>query len=90
MERLRAAWRPGQIAPARRYAGGAPDVFYGNDWYRLGADEALVFESELPDARYWQIELCDVWFRTLDYATRQTSLNHAPGAGSTPTARCGW
>jgi hypothetical protein len=65
------------IAPARRYPGGAPDVFYGNDWYRLAADEALVFESELPDARYWQIQLCDAWFRSLDYATRQSSLNPA-------------
>ena len=76
VDRLRDAWRPGEVAPARRYAGGAPDVYYGNSWYKLGADEALVFESELPDARYWQIELCDAWFRSLDYATRQTSLNH--------------
>jgi len=80
VERLREAWRPGQIAPAQRYPGGAPDVFYGNDWYRLGADEALVFESEPPDARYWQIELCDVWFRSLDYATRQSSLNQKQAA----------
>jgi hypothetical protein len=76
VERLREAWRPGQIASAQRYAGGAPDIYYGNSWYRLGPDQALLFESELPDARYWQIELCDVWFRSLDYATRQTSLNH--------------
>jgi hypothetical protein len=76
VERLREAWRPGQIAPAQRYAGGAPDIFYGNSWYRLGEGEALVFESELPEARYWQIELCDAWFRSLDYATRQSSLNH--------------
>ena len=26
VEQLREAWRPGQIAPARRYAGGAPDI----------------------------------------------------------------
>ncbi len=76
VDQLRDAWRPGQIAPARRFVGGAPDIYYGNDWYKLRADEALIFESELPDARYWQIELCDPWFKTLDFATRQTSLNH--------------
>ena len=75
-EQLREAWRPGQIAPARRYAGGAPDIYYGNDAFRLGPDEALIFESDAPDARYWQIGLGDAWFRSLDYATRQTSLNH--------------
>ncbi len=72
---LREAWRPGQIAPARRYAGGAPDIYYGNNAFRLGPDEALIFESEAPAARYWQIDLGDTWFRSLDYATRQSSLN---------------
>jgi hypothetical protein len=76
VDQLRRAHRPGAIAPARRFAGGAPDIYYGNDWYRLGDDEALIFESELPDARYWQIELCDPWFKTLEFASRQTSLNH--------------
>ncbi len=76
MEQLREAHQPGRIAPARRFVGGAPDIYYGNDWYRLAPDEACVFESELPDARYWQIELCDAWFKTMEFATRQTSLNH--------------
>jgi hypothetical protein len=76
VEQLRRGWRPGAIAPARRFVGGAPDIYYGNDWYKLGPDEALIFESELPDARYWQIELCDPWFKTLEFASRQTSLNH--------------
>ncbi len=76
VESLRRAWQPGALAPARRFVGGAPDIYYGNDWYKLGAEEALIFESELPDARYWQIELCDPWFKTLEFASRQTSLNH--------------
>ena len=76
VEELRRGWRPGAISPARRFVGGAPDIYYGNDWYKLGDDEALIFESELPDARYWQIELCDPWFKTLEFASRQTSLNH--------------
>jgi hypothetical protein len=73
---LREAHDPARLKPAVRFVGGADDIFYGNDLYRLGPDEALVVETEPPDARYWQIQLCDVWFRTLDYATHQTSLNH--------------
>ncbi len=74
---MRAAHVPGRVHPARHFAGGAPDIFYGNDLFRLAPGEALIFETELPDARYWQVQLCDVWFETLDYAGRQTSLNHA-------------
>jgi hypothetical protein len=72
---MRRAHDPAKLAPARRFVGGADDIFYGNDIYRLGEGEALLIESEPPDARYWQVQLCDLWFRTLDYTTRQTSLN---------------
>jgi len=75
-ERLRAGYDPGKIAPARRFAGGADDIYYGNDFYALGPDEALVIESAVPDARYWQFQLCDLWFRSADWAERTTSLNH--------------
>ena len=74
---LRAAWQPGRLAPPRRFVGGADDILYGNDWWKLGPEEALVIESEVPDARYWAFQLCDVWFRTLEYASRQTSVNGA-------------
>jgi hypothetical protein len=77
VEQLRSGWRRDAIAPPRHFVGGADAIHYGNDWFRLGPDEALVVECEVPDARYWQIQLCDVWFRTMDYATRQTSLNQA-------------
>jgi hypothetical protein len=74
---LRDAWQPGKLAPPRHFVGGADDIVYGNDWWKLGPDEALVIECEVPDARYWAFQLCDVWFKTLDYADRQTSLNGA-------------
>ena len=77
IDQMRQAHEPEKLKPAVHFVGGADDIFYGNDMYRLGPDEALVIESEPPDARYWSIQLCDLWFRTLDYATRQTSLNHA-------------
>jgi hypothetical protein len=76
IEQMRKAHERNALKPAVRFVGGADDIFYGNDMFELGPDEALLIEFEPPDARYWQIQLCDVWFRTLDYATRQTSLNH--------------
>jgi len=72
---IRAAHVPGRLAPARRFAGGADDIFYGNDAYRLRPDQALLLEFEPPDARYWHVQLVDLWFGSLDYANRQTSLN---------------
>jgi hypothetical protein len=73
--RLRAAHDPGALAPARAYSGGADDIRYGNDYYQLGADDALVIECDVPRARYWHFQLCNLWFVTTDYAHRQTSLN---------------
>jgi len=74
---LHAGHVPGQLAAARRYEGGADDILYGNDWFQLGDDEALVVDCDMPDARYWSFQLCDTWFRSLDYANHQTSLNAA-------------
>lgn len=74
---LRAGWQEGRLAPARHFAGGADDIVYGNDWWKLAAGEALLIECAVPDARYWAFQLCDAWFRTFDYETRQTSLNGA-------------
>lgn len=74
---LREAYRPGEIAAPTGFVGGADAIAYGNDWFRLGEDEALIVETELPEARYWAIQLCNVWFTTMDYATRQTSLNQS-------------
>lgn len=82
---LRTQPRPGELAPARRYVGGADDIYYGNDLYQLAADEAMIIETELPQARYWSFQLCNLWFHTLDYANRQTSINghqaHIDGDG---------
>lgn len=77
IEQLRQDYEPGRIQPARRFVGGADDIVYGNDWWRLAEDEVMLVELTPPEARYWQIQLCDAWFRTFDYANRQTSLNHA-------------
>ena len=73
--RLEAAHRPGEIAAARSYVGGADDIHYGNDVFELGADQAMIIETEVPDARYWSFQLGNRWFHSLDFSNRQTSLN---------------
>jgi hypothetical protein len=77
VQELRDAWRPGQFAPPRHVEGGAAAIAYANDWWKLGPDEALLIECDVPDARYWAFQLCDAWFRTLEYGSRQTSVNGA-------------
>ncbi len=74
-EQLREAWDPSRIAAAKKFEGGADDIYYGNDFYRLADDEAMIIETDLPDARYWQFQLCDLWFRSADWAERSTSIN---------------
>jgi hypothetical protein len=76
VDQLRRDFVKGELKPAVTFVGGARDIYYGNDWWSLDRDEAMVIEFQPPDARYWQMQLCDVWFRTMDYATRQSGLNH--------------
>lgn len=76
IDQLRRDHVKGELQPPRPFVGGARDIVYGNDWWSLAPGEAMIVECALPDARYWQFQLCDVWFRTMDYATRQTGLNH--------------
>ena len=72
---LRQNHDPNGIAPAIKYVGGADDIRYGNDYYRLPKGEALVVDLTPPSARYWSFQLCDVWFVTMDYTNRIISLN---------------
>ena len=76
VDQLRRDFVKGEIKPAAPFVGGARDIVYGNDWWSLAPDEAMIIEFERPNARYWQMQLCDVWFRTMDWATRQSGLNH--------------
>jgi hypothetical protein len=77
VEQLRRDHVKGSLREPRPFVGGAKDIVYGNDWWSLEPHEAMIVETELPDARYWQLQLCDVWFRTMDFTTRQTGLNAA-------------
>ena len=46
-------------------------------YFKLAEDEALLVEAPVADCRYSNIQLANPWMESLDYASRQTSLNHA-------------
>ena len=77
MPELRAGYVPGEIRPALKYVGGADDIRYGTDYYRIPEGQALLIELTPPKARYWSFQLCDLWFVTTDYGHRVSSLNDA-------------
>ncbi len=76
----RQAWErstPNTVTPAAGAAGGADNIAYGNCMWQLGPDQALLIESEVPDADYWAFTLHTLgWLESGDFADRQTSLNH--------------
>jgi hypothetical protein len=43
--------------------------------WKLGPDEALIIEVTPPEGLYWSYSLGNVWWETIDYGNRQSSLN---------------
>jgi hypothetical protein len=76
----RGAWQrstPNTVSPAAGAAGGADNIVYGTCLWQLGDDQALLIESEVPDADYWGFALHTLgWLESGDFDQRQTSLNH--------------
>lgn len=75
IQRSRAQVGRNALPPPAQVRGGGSDIRYGQGFFELGEEEALVIELEPPDARYWQFGLVNPWFETLDYANHQSSLN---------------
>jgi hypothetical protein len=52
------------------------DQYYFDAWFEMGADEALIIDSEIPkNYRYWSILVANDRFSTVDWIYRQSSLN---------------
>jgi hypothetical protein len=45
--------------------------------FDVADDEAIILESAVPPAAYWNIQIFDPFCTTLDYVSRQTALNDA-------------
>ena len=56
--------------------GGNPKASYVKMVYDLQPDDALIIECELPNARYWSLQLADPWYQTTEYRFHQSSLNN--------------
>jgi hypothetical protein len=64
------------VTPPMTPPGGARDILYGGGAWNLGDGEALLIECEVPEARYWSIQLYNEgWFESLDIANRVVSLS---------------
>jgi len=67
---------PNVPSPARSAPGGADHILYGNCFWELEPDEALVLEVERPDADYWNFVTHTIpWLETGEFDRRQISLN---------------
>ena len=55
--------------------GGSDQQAYGGCWYEVGPDEALLLEVTPPNCLYWNIQVGDTWFQSLDYVNLPTTMN---------------
>ncbi|MGC4964052.1 DUF1214 domain-containing protein [Gordonia sp. DT101] len=56
-------------------AGGDPNIIYYHSYWRLGPDEALVIESEIPECDGWNFQLDNHWLESLDYRYHPVHVN---------------
>jgi len=58
------------------FGGGLAKQAYWQALFDFAPDEALILETDLPEThRYWNVQLNDPLFNTIDYVWRQSSLN---------------
>lgn len=48
---------------------------YGNSWFKVEADQALLIEMAAPKALLWSVQLGNVWWESLDYINHTSSFN---------------
>lgn len=63
--------------PPHRVAKGLAAARYAFCFFDLGPGDALIVETDVPDARYWSFQLYELaWYELIDPYEHQTSLNH--------------
>jgi hypothetical protein len=55
---------------------------YGIGKFACRRDEAVIVELPVPECRYWGVSLLDRFWETVDFATRQSSLNDSQAVRS--------
>jgi hypothetical protein len=77
MRDARAQGTDNVFASPQRIIKGLRDARYSFCFYNLQPGEALLIESEVPDARYWGLQLATLaWFESPDFVHHVTSFNH--------------
>lgn len=56
-------------------AGGDPTIFYLHGYWKLAPDEALVIETPIPDCTFWNFQVDNIWFESLDYRHHKVHVN---------------
>ncbi len=68
---------PNRVKSTTSVPGGSSDIAYGFGHFDLAPEEALIVETERPDAPYWSIQWYTFgWYEEPDFMHRQTSLNN--------------
>lgn len=71
------------FAAQQTVAKGLSDARYAFLFWNLEPDEALIVETDVPDARYWGLQLATMgWFEPVDAIDRITSINQHQAAPS--------
>jgi hypothetical protein len=68
---------PGDLTPFRPpdEASGLKGQAYGMGSWRCNPDDAVILELEPPTCRMWGVSLCDRFWQSIDFASRQSSIN---------------
>jgi hypothetical protein len=76
------ATQPNQLhrLPNAALVQGSPDVFYDPGYFRLADTEALIVEFHPPRAHYWNIQIGNRWYESIDYRYHLASLNSGQAA----------
>jgi hypothetical protein len=66
-----------QLRPPFINPGTSDAIQFGGGFFEIGDDEALLIESDVPQARYWSFQLYSLpWWEPVDPTNRVSSLNH--------------
>jgi len=54
---------------------GSPNTIYTWGVFDIQDDEALILESEVPQAAFWSLQIQDVWTKPINYLDHQSDIN---------------
>jgi hypothetical protein len=55
--------------------GGDPKIFYLHMYWALQPDEALIIEGEVPECAFWNVQVDNYWWESLDYRYLPVHVN---------------